>query len=396
MKEKLNYELNIKNWTKIRNLTKEECVQLGYKSSGHRGVYSCNSCGAKRYIINSHFKTRKTVCDNGCHGIGNNNKLIAGINDLATTHPHLTHYFVDERKATQVSKGSDRKVDLKCPYCGYVKTMFCHSFVDRGFSCPNCSDKFSFAEKFVSNLLCELKLDFKTQFRIENHDYRYDFYIPSLNMIIETHGKQHYEKSFETAGGRSLEEEIKNDEAKEKLAKDNCYNYVVLDCRQSKTNYIKDSILKSNISKMLDLSNVNWEDIGSRSEKSLVIEVVDYYKKTNESTYAIGDKFGISSSTVSRYLKKAEESGLCTFVSKENKPCSVVMVNQSRILKIANSARQMGKEIEYSCSSIAKLANGKGATGKTNSHFTNSKKFGYIGFYYLDSKEWERVKYQYV
>lgn len=389
--EKARHEENLKNWSKIRNLTKEECSRLGY-STGHRGLYVCKTCESEKYILNSHFKTRKTVCDNGCHGVGNNNKTITGLNDLATTHPHLVQYFVDKDLPKQISKGSEQKVRLKCPYCGYEKIMICYSFVSRGFSCPSCSDNFSFPEKFIFNLLRELEVDFKTQFKIDGFDYRYDFFIPQYNLIIETHGKQHYVKSFETAGGRTLEEEKENDRLKEYLAISKGYKYIVLDCQEGNTGYIKNSVLSSRLSSIIDLSKIDWLEIGRKSEESLIPDIAKYYNATKESTYKIADKFGVSTTTVSRYLKKAQELELCIFEPQNKKPIKVVMVDKDKVLRIEEGARKMGRELDYCYITISKLAKGQGSCG----HFMNSKKLGYVGFYYLGSEEWKKEQHKYL
>ena len=63
---------------------------------------------------------------------------------------------------------------------------------------------------------------------------RYDFYVPSLNAIIEVHGAQHYEQGFDSIGGRSFEEERANDILKEKLAIDNgIKHYIVINALSS-------------------------------------------------------------------------------------------------------------------------------------------------------------------
>ena len=85
---------------------------------------------------------------------------------------------------------------------------------------PNCGDKVSYDEKFLSSILSQLKVDFATQLSKSTFNwcdkYRYDFYIPSLNMIIETHGIQHYEENKNWT--MSLEEEQENDKIKKELA----------------------------------------------------------------------------------------------------------------------------------------------------------------------------------
>lgn len=387
------YKLNLSRWSKIRNLTKEEICELGY-AGGNRGIYSCNSCGAVRYLQNSHFKTRLTVCDNGCHGRPLSTKILKGVNDIATTHPHLVHYFANPSEATTVSKGSEKVITLKCPHCNHLKEMMCYSFVNRGMNCPFCSDGFSFAEKFVANLLSALGVDFKKEYKIQGYEYRYDFYIPTKNLIIETHGNQHYAKTFETAGGRTLKDEQENDKKKESVATKAGYSYIVLDCRKGTMTHTKESILNSSLKHLFNLEKIDWEIIGQKSEKSIVVEVANRYNKKRATTYELAKEFGLSSTTVSMYLKKAEDAGLCKFEPQHIKKREVVMVKNGEIVRTEESTKKMMREIGYSC--VGHLANGRGVNGRGDSHFATTKKLGEIGFYYTDSEEWESVKYNYM
>ena len=91
----------------------------------------------------------------------------------------------------------------------------------------------------------------------------YYFYIPSSNTIIEVHGAQHYDKGFEAIGGRTLKDEQRNDAEKYKLAKANgITNYIVVDARRSRFEYIRDSIVENaTIIKLYDIQSVEWSSI---------------------------------------------------------------------------------------------------------------------------------------
>jgi hypothetical protein len=61
------------------------------------------------------------------------------------------------------------------------------------------------------------------------------------------HGGQHYKSGFNISN-RSLNEEQKNDLIKEKLAKKNgILHYIVIDSRRSTVEYIKNSIINSEL-----------------------------------------------------------------------------------------------------------------------------------------------------
>lgn len=129
--------------------------------------------------------------------------------------------------------------------------------------------------------------------------YRYDFYIPSINCIIETHGKQHYEES---PRGRSLSEEEKNDYNKQKIALENGMKFIVIDCRKSNREFIKKSIYKSEMKKLFDLSKVNWFKCEEFATNNLVKIACDIWNNAYTTTEIIS-KMGLSRSTIIRYLK---------------------------------------------------------------------------------------------
>ena len=56
------------------------------------------------------------------------------------------------------------------------------------------------------------------------NEKKYDFYLPDRHIIVEVHGKQHYEGGFERAGGNNLESEQKNDQEKKKAAMQNGFS----------------------------------------------------------------------------------------------------------------------------------------------------------------------------
>ena len=64
-----------------------------------------------------------------------------------------------------------------------------------GCGCPKCIQ--SHGERTVAQILTKLNISFKEQVSLRNpynegHKFRLDFWIPSLKVIIEYNGKQHY------------------------------------------------------------------------------------------------------------------------------------------------------------------------------------------------------------
>lgn len=296
-----------------------------YKKKDKWYKYHCNKCGWNEGWILESELLKGTGCS-----CCNNRTVVRGINDIATTHPYLIKYFVNIEDTYKYTYGTHKKFMLKCPSCGFEKEMRIRDMYNQRFSCPKCSDGISYPEKLMFNLLCQLKENklikyFKHQLssNILNwcDKYRYDFYF-ELNeekYIIEVHGIQHYYGSFEKLSGRTLEEEQQNDLNKYNLAIQNGIkpeNYIIIDCRKSELDFIKNNILNSRLNEIFDLNNVDWIEIGQASEKSLVKQVCDYWHLHNEiNCENIKQKdlkkiFKISDSTISSYLKRGGKNNV--------------------------------------------------------------------------------------
>jgi predicted nucleic-acid-binding Zn-ribbon protein len=202
--------------------------------------------------------------------------------------------------------------------------------MSKGFSCPKCGDNIPYGEKIMFNVLEQLGLEFQIQLNkttcIWCKDFRYDFNF-ELNgeqILIETHGNQHYEKSFSTIeGAKSLEEEIENDRMKKELAIKNGIkpeNYIVINCKESTLKWIKDNdegILNSRLNELFDLSKISWTKVEEFALSSRVKEACDIKRNNpNLSTGDIGVLMKLSNDTIREYLKQGEALGWSEYNSK--------------------------------------------------------------------------------
>ena len=62
-----------------------------------------------------------------------------------------------------------------------------------GSGCPSCNS--SRGEHCIENILIKNNIKFIREYILPNQQnrYRYDFYLPDLNLLIEFHGIQHYQ-----------------------------------------------------------------------------------------------------------------------------------------------------------------------------------------------------------
>lgn len=268
----------------------------------------------------------------------------------------------------EISYGSQKKVFIKCPNCGKEKLLNFNSFRKNGISCFRCSDGISYPEKVMYNLLKKLGADFIYQFNNTNKNwcsnYKYDFYIQSLNCIIETHGIQHYQKSFETCGGNSLQYEQQNDILKEKLAKQNNIKYyIVIDCRYSNIDYIKNNILKSELTELFDLSKIDWLEIDKQSQNSLVKQACDLWSNGIHNTREIGNLIKVDRNTVARYLKQGTKLNWCIYNAKiENIKAHNKKVYCIEFNIIYNSQTEANEKTKINNTCISNCCKGKQKT----------------------------------
>lgn len=240
--------------------------------------------------------------------------VIPTVNSAYALRPDLVKYFKDEEDSKKYSVSSSKKLNMICPNCGREKKLRIDILLRQGFGCVNCSDGVSYPERVVSNVLRQLKIDYQPHYRPIWTNKEYDFYfrLNEEEYIIEAHGKQHYEGGFERANGRNLKEEQENDIEKQQSAIEKGINYIVIDCRNSNLEWIKNSILNSELNKIVDLTIIDWEKIGKDSEKSLVKEVCEYWNGNYEKigTLEVAEHFNVARDTIIRYLKKGSQIGL--------------------------------------------------------------------------------------
>ena len=287
--------------------------------------YTCNKCGWSEGWIKEGSLLEGNGCS-CCYG----RTAVLGINTIWDTDRWMCDLGVSEEDAKRYTKGSNKKIKIKCPYCGKKKKIAINiTHRTKIIGCTNCGDGVSYPEKIAISILNQLRIDHKPQ--LSNKDfawcdkYKYDFYIPSLNMIIETHGGQHYkEQSIYSRFKRTLQEEQENDRIKKELALTNgIKHYIELDCRYSDLDYIRNSILNSKLNELFNLTNVSWfeaEEFAINSNK--VKEVCDYWNSKEEwetvNTIANNNEWGITArGTIRDYLKKGTKYEWCNYDPKE-------------------------------------------------------------------------------
>lgn len=333
-----------------------------YKNTDTPVECECNIC---KYIWNPkpgnllHNKSGCPVCAG--------NKIARGINDLWTTNPELACLLKNKEDGYITSHACNtKKFIFVCPCCGHEMKKRVSEVYYNGLACPKCSDGYSYPEKLMFDILKQLNIEFETQKTFDWIPMRYyDFYIEKYNIIIEVHGLNHYESGFQTIGGKTFEEEIKNDMYKKDMAlKNNIIDYIVIDCRYSKLDWCKKSIMESKLTSILGFgeSDIDWNAANISAFSSRKIESCNLWNK-GKSIIEIAQHFKISTNTVREYLKDCTNVGLCTYNPKQyaginNECCSkkVICLNTKVVYA---SLSEVHRQFGLSTSTLAKCCKGK-------------------------------------
>ena len=246
------------------------------------------------------------------------NRDVKKVNDLWTTHPEIASLLLNPEDGYKYSKSLKVKVDWKCPECSKViKNKTIGNVYYQGLKCNSCSDGMSFPEKVMYNILHNLNIEFEYDrgFYWSNKK-RYDFYIQDLNLLIEVHGRQHYDRVYSEKSGRTLLEEKINDKKKRRMAELSNNKLIEIDCRNSDFEFIKNNILNSELNNYIKIKDVEWDTVKKLSYKSIIKKASDYWVSGIENTLEISKLLSISRNTVINYLKKASDLGWCNYDAK--------------------------------------------------------------------------------
>jgi len=341
---------------RIRKYYKYDCNICHFDSGEH---YSPKD---KKYK-NEFWIEESSINNQGC-SCCSNHIVVNGINDITTTNPWIIPYIGEEIAKTH-TYGSSDKVQVTCPDCGQVKnSIICDIYINHSIGCV-CSDKSPYTEKIMFSILKQLNIEFQTQLTQYTFKwcdkYKYDFYFELDNeqYIIETHGIQHYEE-MNRKGARTLQEEQENDKLKKELALKNGIkevNYIVIDCRYSDLEFIKQNILTSKLSELFNLSKIDWFKAEEFTCTNL-IKIACEMKKNNSNitTGDIGKIMKYDRHTILDWIKKGCSLGWCTYNANDEMIKIGIKAGKSKAKKVEIFENDISKGIFPSASEIERIS----------------------------------------
>lgn len=233
-------------------------------------------------------------------------------NSLFVIRPDLLKYFKNPEEAKTISPRSMKKVELICPNCGHIKEMTVDNLSTKGFSCKYCkTDGISYPNKFLRGLLKQLNTVWDIEVSYDwSKKYKYDgmIEINDKKYLIEMQGLQHYKNTSFC----NFEHQKKRDVEKRQLALNNNFVFIEIDCKISDFNYIRQNILQSELSQIIDFSVVNWNLVYEEIGSNYVKQASDLFNQGFK-IIEISKKLNLNRHTIRKYLLDASAIGWCQY-----------------------------------------------------------------------------------
>lgn len=202
-----------------------KCKRVLSEDEFWKGAYACKECSKKRY--------RDWYQKNRERQKKYNNKY------------YKEWYLKNKGKRRQYNNKYYKKWYLKNKK---IKDEYSREWYQKNKHLANRGEFKSSYEKVVSNILKKYGVEYVSEYRLEGcvHVYtlRVDFYVPDYDLIIEVHGKQHYEPIEHFGGEEGLEYTKIRDKKKFDHADKKMISYVELPYWMFESEGVVDEILK--------------------------------------------------------------------------------------------------------------------------------------------------------
>lgn len=232
--------------------------------------------------------------------------VIRGINDIATKKPELIKFLKNKDDAYKYTAHSNKTLDFVCDICGKDFNTTPQRF---GYNFPcGCYSSDSYPNRLIKEIFNQLEIPYIRELRrchfawCEN--YRYDLYFESNKSayIIEMDGGMHEGKQLEV------------DKIKDDLAMANGIDVIRIDCNYPKVehrlSYIKNNLLKSNLSTIIDLSKVDWDIVDVKLLDENITRKICDLRNQGLSYKDIMDTLNVSKPTIDSHIKIGKSNGL--------------------------------------------------------------------------------------
>ena len=298
-----NFLYNVGDIVNGRFLILEKEYKKLYLSDKYKTkTYKCK-CLCDGYIFedSEHNLKRRKQCA-VCKG----KVVVKGINDIATTRPELVKFLKNKDDAYKYTAHSNKILDFVCDICGKDFDTSPQRF---GYNFPcGCYSSDSYPNRLITEIFNQLKIPYIRELRKCHFawcgNYRYDLYFENDNSayIVEMDGGMHEDRQLEI------------DKIKDDLALTNGIEVIRIDCDYPKVehrlSYIRDNLLKSKLSTIVDLSKINWDIIDAKLLDENITKKICDLRNQGLSYKDIINILDISKPTIDSHLRIGRGNGL--------------------------------------------------------------------------------------
>lgn len=212
---------------------------ISFSDDGETVESRCRTCGsAKTLKVKSITDHEKTVCSTCLHAdvlkarqeqkeAHDAARMSAEKQKLYT----LLEHYIPDYEVKSIAP-DNRSVVLVHKKCGneYRADM---TKLARGYGCKACSRcGSSKGVQEIEDFLRKHRIEFEREKHFDGcrrkNPLPFDFYVPSRNLLIEFNGEQHYRATRYFGGMKKLKLYAERDRIKERFAKDNGFNFLVI------------------------------------------------------------------------------------------------------------------------------------------------------------------------
>jgi hypothetical protein len=298
-------------------------------------------------------------------------KILIGFNDMWTTNPNLANLLLNPEDGYKYTQHSEEKVDWKCNCCGnIIKNKKISDYCSKGISCSKCSDGKSYPNKFCFNLLDQLQKlhiikDFETEKIFDWLKYKFKGKLRQgrLDDYFELNGKKYgiemdggFHNKNNNLSGQTKEESQYIDDEKDKLCRDNFIEVIRIDSKESELEFIKNSIMQSELPKLLNFQeeDIDWLKCHEYACSSLVKVVCDLWNSGIKNINEITKSTKLSRDTIRKYLKQGSILNWCDYNAEKERIKNLKNMQIKSIKSISKRVLCIETGVTYNSISEAK------------------------------------------
>ena len=181
-----------KNEEVIRERLKDCATNIEFYMQERKGIrhnmvnFTCKKCGKINTKEVANFLNQKYNCSycDGKKESKDTEIFLAELKEKAGNKFTLLTEYINAKTP----------IRIKCNNCGFIREIKPNSLLQSCF-CPKCDKRGSLGERKIVKFFDNNGIDYIPQMYFSNWDigiHYFDFYIPSYNLVLEFHGKQHY------------------------------------------------------------------------------------------------------------------------------------------------------------------------------------------------------------